>query len=109
MGRTGDQQRSRTGIVIRGARGENLSVHGRGDNKPSLSTVWQKYGNGSTNSLPNAAEPQVNAIFTYSPGISAPNTDSSTWDDFRDCSETPPRLLRDQCQTVGRLDPQNQA
>jgi hypothetical protein len=75
----------------------------RAESLNSLAKVCQR----STNSLPYAAKPQVNAIFTNSPEKPVPNADSSTRDDFRDRSETPPRPLRDQWQTIGRLDPQN--
>jgi hypothetical protein len=104
MRRTNDQQRPQTGIGILSGRGENLTTHGRLDNKPSLATVCQKDANG----LPNTAKHQVNAIFTKMCGKSVGTRKTSTRDFYRDCSETVPRPFRDQWQTIGRLDPQNQ-
>jgi hypothetical protein len=61
----------------------------------SMATVYQQ--------SPKRGETPGQRHLHYSPEMSVPNTDSSTRDDFRDCSETPPRPFRDQCQTVGRL------
>jgi hypothetical protein len=52
----------------------------------------------STNSLPNAAKPQVNATLTNSPEKPVPNTDSP----HETFSETVPRLRRDCSETNGR-------
>lgn len=93
--RTADQRSSQTGIVILSDRGENLSVHGRKDNKPSLSTVWQKYPNG----LPTVCQTRRNPRSTPFSQIVRKCWFRTPIRPHGTISETVPRLRRDCCET----------
>jgi hypothetical protein len=84
--------------VILCGRGENLSVHGRRDNKPSLSTVWQKYANG----LPTVCQTRRNPRSTQPSQTVRKNPFPTPIRPHETISETVPRLRRDCSETNGR-------
>jgi hypothetical protein len=81
--------------VILSGRGENRGVHGRKDNKPSLSTVWQKYGNG----LPTVSQTRRNPRSTPSSPTVRKCRFRTPIRPHGTISETVPRLRRDRSET----------